>query len=108
MRCETATTCPSWSTCSPSCGSCAVDEPIAVILNTVKGKKVSRVPVQSQLAHLGAARRRCRRRRGCAELWEQDGKRLGIPAELPAALHAAIEIVGPLHGNPDHITDRQA
>jgi hypothetical protein len=41
-------------------------------------------------------------------LWEQDGKRLGVPAELPAALHAAIEIVGPLHGNPDQITDRQA
>jgi hypothetical protein len=65
------------------------------------------VPVQSQLAHLGAARRRCRGA-WLRELWEQDGKRLGIPAELPAALHAAIEIVGPLHGNPDQITDRQA
>ena len=42
------------------------------------------------------------------ELWEQDGRRLGIPAEFPVALTAAIEIVGPVHDNPEEMVDRQA
>jgi transketolase len=81
--------------------------PIAIILNTVKGKKVSECQYNPNW-HTSAPRDAAAAGAWLRELWEQDGKRLGIPAELPAALHTAIEIVGPLHGNPDQITDRQA
>jgi transketolase len=81
--------------------------PIAVILNTVKGKKVSECQYNPNW-HTSAPRDAAAAGAWLRELWEQDGKRLGVPAELPAALHAAIEIVGPLHGNPDQITDRPA
>ena len=81
--------------------------PIAIILNTVKGKKVSECQYNPNW-HTSAPRDAAAAGAWLRELWEQDGKRLGIPAELPATLHAAIEIVGPLHGNPDQITDRPA
>jgi transketolase len=81
--------------------------PIAIILNTVKGKKVSECQYNPNW-HTSAPRDAAAAGAWLRELWEQDGKRLGIPAELPAALHAAIEIAGPLHGNPDQITDRPA
>jgi len=42
------------------------------------------------------------------ELWEQDGQRLGIPSDFPRLLGEAIEIVPPIHTNPDAIVDRQA
>ncbi|MEI8188538.1 MAG: transketolase [candidate division NC10 bacterium] len=81
--------------------------PIAVILNTVKGKKVCECQYNPNW-HTSVPRNAAAAGAWLQELWEQDGKRLGIPPELPAALHAAIEIVGPLHGNPDQTTDRQA
>jgi len=41
------------------------------------------------------------------ELWERDGRRLGIPRAFVEALTAAIEIVPPLYAEVDPITDRQ-
>ena len=102
---ETATTSPSSSTCSPAAPARS-GRPIAVILNTVKGKKVAVCqfnPNWHTSAPRSAAPPALAR-----ELWEQDGRRLGIPAEFPAALGEAIEIVRPLHGNPDQIVERQA
>ena len=42
------------------------------------------------------------------ELWEQDGRRLGVPQEFPGLLAEAIQVMPPLHGNPDDVQDRQA
>jgi transketolase len=81
--------------------------PMAVILNTVKGKKV-RACQYNPNWHTSAPRSRAAAGEWLHELWEQDGKRLGIPPEFPRALGDAIEIVPPLHDNPDQITERQA
>lgn len=81
--------------------------PPAVILNTVKGKKVQQCQFNPNW-HTSAPRSAEEAGAWLQELWQQDGKRLGIPVEFPAALAAAIEIVPPLHGNPDEITDQQA
>jgi hypothetical protein len=42
------------------------------------------------------------------ELWERDGRRLGIPEQFPTALGETIEIVPSLYANPDPIVDKQA
>ena len=82
-------------------------KPICLILNTIKGKKVRECQYNPNW-HTSAPRDAQTAGLWLQELWEQDGKRLGIPAEFPAALTAAIEIVGPVHDNPDEMTDRQA
>ena len=82
-------------------------KPIAVIINTVKGKKVSDAQFNPNW-HTSAPRSAAQAAGWLEELWEQDGRRLGIPAEFPGRLAAAIEIVPPVHGNPDAVRDRQA
>jgi transketolase len=82
-------------------------KPICLILNTIKGKKVRECQYNPNW-HTSAPRDAHTAGLWLQELWEQDGKRLGIPAEFPAALTAAIEIVGPVHDNPDEMQDRQA
>ena len=58
-------------------------KPIAVILNTVKGKKVFDAQFNPNW-HTSAPRSAAQAAAWLAELWEQDGRRLGIPAEFPA------------------------
>jgi len=82
-------------------------KPIGVIVNTTKGKKVQQCQFNPNW-HTSAPRSVAAAGAWLCELWEQDGKRLGIPAEFPEALAAAIEIVAPLHENPDAIIDRPA
>jgi len=82
-------------------------KPIAVILNTVKGKKVFDAQFNPNW-HTSAPRTAGQAAAWLAELWEQDGRRLGIPAEFPSRLAETIEIVPPVHGNPDAVRDRQA
>ena len=81
-------------------------QPTAVILNTVKGKKVRQAQYNPNW-HTSAPRSAAAAGLWLRELWEQDGRRLGIPEAFPTALTAAIEIVPPLHESPDTITDRQ-
>ena len=82
-------------------------KPIAVILNTVKGKKVQQCQFNPNW-HTSAPQSAAAASAWLGELWEQDGRRLGIPEEFPKTLGAAIEIVPPLHENPDAIIDKMA
>ena len=81
-------------------------KPVAVILNTVKGKKVRECQFNPNW-HTSAPRTVAAAGLWIDELWEQDGRRLGIPRAFPEALKAATEIVPPVHDAPDTITDRQ-
>jgi len=81
-------------------------KPTAVILNSVKGKKVRDAQYNPNW-HTSAPRNAEAAGLWIREIWEQDGRRLGIPEAFPEALTAAIEIVPPLHESPDTITDRQ-
>ncbi len=82
-------------------------KPLAVVVNTVKGKKVGECQYNPNW-HTSAPRNAAAAGRWIEEIWEADGKRLGVPFEFAKTLAAAIEIVPPVHGNPDHITDKQA
>lgn len=82
-------------------------KPLAVILNTIKGKKVGECQYNPNW-HTSAPRNAETAGQWLEELWEQDGRRLGIPPEFPRMLYRAIEIVPPVHSNPDHITEKQA
>ncbi|MGQ9629437.1 MAG: transketolase [bacterium] len=82
-------------------------KPIAVILNTIKGKKIGECQYNPNW-HTSAPRTIDTAGMWLEELWQKDGKRLGIPQDFPKALHDAIEIVPPIHGNPDEIFERQA
>lgn len=81
-------------------------KPAAVILNTVKGKKVDQAQYNPNW-HTSAPRNAEAAGAWIDEIWEHDGKRLGIPRAFPDAMKAIIEIVGPLHEATDTITDRQ-
>jgi len=81
--------------------------PIGVIINTIKGKKVAECQYNPNW-HTSAPRNAESAARWLDELWEQDGKRLGFPRQFSEALARAIEIVPPLHDNPDPVRDRQA
>ena len=81
--------------------------PLALLLHTVKGKKVRECQYNPNW-HTSAPRNAETARGWLRVLWEQDGRRLGIPETFLQTLAAAIEIVGPLHDNPDQIVDRQA
>ena len=87
-------------------GSQRHGKPTAVILNTVKGKKVRDAQYNPNW-HTSAPRNAAAAGAWIDEIWEQDGRRLGIPQAFPEALKAAIEIVPPIHDAPDAITDRQ-
>jgi len=82
-------------------------KPSAVILNTVKGKKVSCCEYNPNW-HTSAPRDVEMAKEWLYELWERDGKRLGIPIDFQSTLGEAIEIVPPLHENPDNMVDKQA
>ncbi|NQT48020.1 MAG: transketolase [Chloroflexi bacterium] len=82
-------------------------KPIALILNTIKGKKVRECQFNPNW-HTSAPRSVEAAGMWLEELWDQDGKRLGIPKDFYVTLTQAVEIVPPVHGNPDHITERQA
>ncbi len=82
-------------------------KPLAVILNTIKGKKIQECQHNPNW-HTSAPRNAAAAGAWLLELWLQDGKRLGIPEDFPRALFEDIEIIPPLHGNPDHITEKQA
>lgn len=81
-------------------------KPMAVILNTVKGKKVAQAQYNPNW-HTSAPRSPAAAGAWIDELWERDGRRLGIPREFAEAMQAITEIVPPLHDAPDAITDRQ-
>ena len=87
--------------CTPS----AAASRIAVILNTIKGKKVGDCRVQPQLAHQRAARHG--QRPGVADGAVGAGRPRGSACRktFAHALGEAIEIVPPLHGNPDQIVE---
>jgi len=82
-------------------------KPTAIILNTIKGKKVRECQYNPNW-HTSAPRSLDSARLWLDELWEQDGRRLGIPPEFPAELAGEMEIVPPLHENPDEISEKQA
>ncbi len=82
-------------------------KPAAVILNTVKGKKI-RMCQYNPNWHTSAPRTLEMAQNWLMEIWQSDGKRLGIPDEFPKALGRAITVVPPLHDNPDKIVDKQA
>jgi transketolase len=82
-------------------------KPIAVILNTIKGKKVRECQYNPNW-HTSAPRNEAAAGMWLEELWDQDGRRLGFPKEFYLALTRAIEIVPPVHGNPDQMEDKQA
>ena len=82
-------------------------KPAAVILNTIKGKKVRDCQFNPNW-HTSAPRSVEAAGMWLEELWRQDGERLGIPEGFPRALTEEIDIVPPLHTNPDQILDRQA
>jgi transketolase len=82
-------------------------KPTALILNTIKGKKVRECQYNPNW-HTSAPRNVESAGLWLEELWDQDGRRLGIPQEFHRALTQAIEIVPPVHDNPDQMHDRQA
>jgi len=82
-------------------------KPTALILNTIKGKKVRECQYNPNW-HTSAPRNVETAGMWLGGLWDQDGRRLGIPKEFHLALKQAIEIVPPMHGNPDEIYERQA
>lgn len=81
-------------------------KPTAVILNSVKGKKVRDAQFNPNW-HTSAPRNPVAGGLWLDELWEYDGRRLGIPKEFVEGLKAAIEVVGPIHEAVDPITDQQ-
>jgi transketolase len=81
--------------------------PLAVILNTIKVKKVRQCQFNPNW-HTSAPRSIEAAGEWLEELWLTDGRRLGIPPEFPEALTEAIEIVPPAHDNPDDISEAQA
>ena len=82
-------------------------KPNAIILNTIKGKDISMCQYNPNW-HTSAPRTVEAAQQWLLELWERDGRRLGIPKEFHEALGRAIQIVPPLHENPDNIVEKQA
>ena len=82
-------------------------KPSAVILNTIKGKKVRECQLNPNW-HTSAPRSIEAAGVWLEELWDQDGRRLGIPKAFHEALTGLIEIVPPEHDNPDKIQEKQA
>ena len=82
-------------------------KPNAIILNTVKGKNVGEAQLNPNW-HTSAPRETGMAQSWLMEMWERDGNRLGIDIEFPRSLGDAINVVPPLHENPDEIIDKQA
>jgi transketolase len=81
--------------------------PGAIILNTVKGRKVGMCEYNPNW-HTSAPRDAGLARDWLQELWERDGRRLGVPEAFPRQLGETICVVPPRHGNPDQVIERQA
>jgi transketolase len=82
-------------------------KPNAIILNTIKGKNVADCQLNPNW-HTSAPRETGMAQSWLGELWERDGRRLGIEEDFPVALGKSIAVVPPLHTNPDEIVDKQA
>jgi transketolase len=82
-------------------------QPQALILNTIKGKKVRECQFNPNW-HTSTPRNIASAGVWLKELWDQDGRRLGIPEEFYLSLTQMIEFVPPQHENPDQMIDRQA
>ncbi len=82
-------------------------KPNAIILNTIKGKDVEECQLNPNW-HTSAPRETGMAQAWLAELWEKEGKRLGIHAKFPEELGRIMRVVPPLHSNPDEVIDRQA
>ncbi len=81
--------------------------PNAVILNTIKGKNVDECQLNPNW-HTSAPRETGMAQDWLTELWEKDGRRLGIDKGFPLSLGKSIRVVPPLHTNPDEVVDKQA
>ncbi len=81
-------------------------KPLALILNTIKGKKVRDCQYNPNW-HTSAPRNIPSAGMWLEEIWDQDGKRLNIPEEFHIALTQAIEIMPALHEDPDQMIDHQ-
>lgn len=81
--------------------------PLAVILNTVKGYSVEMCNFNTNW-HTSAPRSVEQAAAWLFEMWKGSGQRLGIPRHFVEQLIADIEIVPPLHDNPDAVKDNQA
>jgi transketolase len=82
-------------------------KPQAVILNTVKGKKVDMCQYNPNW-HTSAPRTTDMAQDWLTEMWHRDGRRLGVPEDFPKLLGDTISVVPPLHDNPDHVVEKQA
>jgi transketolase len=82
-------------------------KPNAIILNTIKGKGIQMCQYNPNW-HTSAPRTVEAARQWLLELWERDGRRLGIPQAFHEALGRAIQVVPPLYENPDRIIEKQA
>ena len=82
-------------------------KPLAIIFNTMKGNKV-RMCQYNPNWHTSAPRRIEMAREWLEEIWETDGRRLGVPHEWCQSLGKMIEIVPPQHENPEQIAEKQA
>jgi transketolase len=82
-------------------------KPLAIILNTVKGKKVNECQYNPNW-HTSAPRDIATAAHWLEEIWIQDGRRLGISEEFLHAMQRAIEIVLPVYPNPDQVSEKQA
>ncbi|MHC4169155.1 MAG: transketolase [Planctomycetota bacterium] len=82
-------------------------KPNAIILNTIKGKNIGMCQYNPNW-HTSAPRTVEAAQQWLQELWERDGRRLGIPDAFHQSLGGAIQIVPPLHENPDQIVEEQA
>lgn len=81
--------------------------PHAVILNTVKGYSVDMCRFNTNW-HTSAPRSIDQAADWLHEIWRGSGRRLGIPGSFVERLIAGIEIMPPLHDNPDAVKDNQA
>jgi len=82
-------------------------KPNAIILNTIKGKNVADCQLNPNW-HTSAPRETGMAQSWLGELWERDGRQLGIEEDFPVSLGKSIAVVPPLHTNPDEIVDKQA
>jgi len=82
-------------------------KPNAVILNTIKGKGISETQLNPNW-HTSAPREIGAAQNWLRELWENEGKRLGVPEKFHIELGRSISINPPLSHNPDEIVEKQA
>ena len=82
-------------------------KPNAIVLNTIKGKGVSETQLNPNW-HTSAPRETGMAQDWLMELWERDGRRLGVDKNFPVELGNAIKVVPPLYDDPDEIIDKQA